>query len=49
MTKTTIVFTVFTLVFVVLAMRAMIDEQASMVLYEFSRLFLAGLIGYLLK
>ncbi|MBE9002008.1 hypothetical protein IQ274_28350 [Nostoc sp. LEGE 12447] len=49
MNKETILFTMFAVVFVVLAMRSVIDTQAQSVLLEYSKLFLAGYLGYLLK
>lgn len=49
MNKETILFTMFAVIFVVMAMRSMVDRQARFVLYEYSKLFLAGYLGYLLK
>ncbi|WP_375491524.1 hypothetical protein [uncultured Nostoc sp.] len=49
MNKQTILFAMFSVVFVVLAMRSVVDSQAQTVLLEYSKLFLAGYLGYLLK
>ncbi|MGJ5630549.1 hypothetical protein [Nostoc sp. CALU 1950] len=49
MSKETILFAMFSVIFVVLAMRSVVDSQAQTVLLEFSKLFLAGYLGYLLK
>lgn len=49
MTKESTLLLIFALTFVVLAMRSMVDKQARVVLYEFSKLFMAGYVGYLLN
>ncbi|WP_196524321.1 hypothetical protein [Nostoc commune] len=49
MNKEIVLFTMFAVVFVVLAMRSVVDTQAQAVLLEYSKLFLAGYLGYLLK
>ncbi|MBC1281059.1 hypothetical protein GNF10_35330 [Nostoc sp. UCD121] len=49
MNKQTILFVMFSMVFVVLAMRSVVDTQAQTVLLEYSKLFFAGYLGYLLK
>ncbi|MEH2302069.1 hypothetical protein [Nostoc sp.] len=49
MNKQTVLFTMFAVIFVVLAMQSVADNQARSILYEFSKLFFAGYVGYLLK
>ncbi|WP_181154139.1 hypothetical protein [Nostoc sp. 'Peltigera membranacea cyanobiont' N6] len=49
MSKQTILFSMFAVTFVVLAMQSVVDSQARSILYEFSKLFFAGYVGYLLK
>ncbi|NEU80707.1 hypothetical protein [Nostoc sp. UIC 10630] len=49
MNKEIALFTMFAVVFVALAMRSVVDAEAQTVLLEYSKLFLAGYLGYLLK
>lgn len=49
MNKQTVLFTMFAVTFVVLAMQSVVDTQARSILYEFTKLFFAGYVGYLLK
>lgn len=49
MSKETILCSMFFGVFVVLSMQSMVDKKARIVLYEYSKLFFAGYLGYLLK
>ncbi|MBW4566130.1 MAG: hypothetical protein KME32_34675 [Mojavia pulchra JT2-VF2] len=49
MTKDRILLSVFTATFLTVASLSVIDPSARNILYEFSKLFLAGYVGYLLK